>query len=189
MKRSLHIADPCSESWEAMPGTDARRFCGRCGKHVHSLSELSRPEAERLIASARAGELCVRVEHKGDGTVHFKREEQRGGRARPIVSAAAAASMLVASCSPAEPVITLELPAMVPDTTLDVGAAPAGAPDKEKNAEEDEACAPQNDAPPAAGLKGNEKGRAKAAGQDGQTDRRVTMGCLCAPGDTLCDCL
>lgn len=181
MKRSLHIADPCSESWEAMPGTEARRFCGQCGKHVFSLSELSRSEAERLIDSARAGELCVRVEHKSDGTVYFKREEQRGGRARPIVSAAAAASMLVASCSPAEPVITLELPAMVPDKTLDVGAA---APDKDKK---DEACAPQNDAPPAADLKANEK--AKAAGQDGKTDRRVTMGCVCTPGDTLCACL
>jgi hypothetical protein len=94
--------------------------------------------------------------------VYFKREEQRGiaGRARPIVSAAAAASLLVASCSPAEPVITLERPAMAPDKAQNAEIAPR------------DEIAPQDEAPTTVNSKETEKGKAKAAGKDGEADGR-----------------
>ena len=64
----LRIESPCHESWDAMTGDDANRFCQGCRKHVHNLSAMTRDEAERLICQA-AGQLCVRFEQLADGTV------------------------------------------------------------------------------------------------------------------------
>jgi hypothetical protein len=179
MRRALRVAEPCTESWEGMVGSDGRRFCGRCEKHVHSLSELTAAEAERLIASAPPHSLCVRFEEEADGTIRYKRD-----RAHPMVHAAAVASLLVAGCGradPAEPLDAQALPQAANTaeaevkangalTDPDAGAAcadPKGAPLTPAGLGAGSKLLPKKDPPPA----------------------RVTMGCVCEPGDTLCACL
>jgi hypothetical protein len=63
------VASPCSASWERMTGDDRVRFCGECSKNVYNLSAMTREEAEALINANRAGELCIRLYTRQDGTV------------------------------------------------------------------------------------------------------------------------
>lgn len=65
---NLHIASPCSASWDAMNGDDKARFCKGCQKNVFNISLMSRQEAEALIR-AKEGNLCVRFAQREDGTV------------------------------------------------------------------------------------------------------------------------
>jgi hypothetical protein len=65
----VRIASPCSASWDEMVGADERvRFCGKCAKNVYNLSEMTRDEAERLVAT-NEGEMCFRLYRRADGTV------------------------------------------------------------------------------------------------------------------------
>jgi hypothetical protein len=49
----------CPKPWEEMPGSEIRRFCTYCKKHVHNLENLS--ERERLaLLSSPAGTICSR---------------------------------------------------------------------------------------------------------------------------------
>jgi hypothetical protein len=58
MKRDeARIQSPCHESWDDMTGDDARRYCGKCDKHVHNLSAMTEDEA-RSVAAQR--NVCVR---------------------------------------------------------------------------------------------------------------------------------
>ncbi|WP_437735115.1 hypothetical protein [Sorangium sp. So ce1335] len=65
---SLRVASPCTARWEEMAGDDRVRFCRHCEKHVYNLSEMPREEAERLVRAA-AGDLCVRLYQRADGTL------------------------------------------------------------------------------------------------------------------------
>ena len=89
----LRIESPCHESWEAMAGDDARRFCQGCHRHVHNLSAMTRDQAERLICEA-AGPLCVRFEQAPDGAVrtldYAARRRSRGWRFWTVVAACGA---------------------------------------------------------------------------------------------------
>jgi len=38
---NVEIVSPCHESWEAMQGEGARRYCGVCQKDVHDLSAMA----------------------------------------------------------------------------------------------------------------------------------------------------
>jgi hypothetical protein len=67
----LRIATPCPISWEQMTGDSRVRFCDHCRLNVYNISELSRIEAETLIASAE-GRLCARLFRRADGTVLTK---------------------------------------------------------------------------------------------------------------------
>ena len=67
----ISIKDPCTEDWGKMQGDDRVRFCGLCSMNVYNLSEMSRKEAEDLIAN-REGRLCVRYYMRQDGTVISK---------------------------------------------------------------------------------------------------------------------
>ncbi|WP_309690607.1 hypothetical protein [Armatimonas sp.] len=69
--RSVRIAAPCHESWNAMPGSERVRSCERCQHKVYNLSELTTSEAEALIRSAE-GRLCVRFYRRADGTILTK---------------------------------------------------------------------------------------------------------------------
>ena len=64
----VRIAKPCPASWAAMRGDDRIRFCEKCGLNVYNLSDLSKREAEELVAE-REGRLCVRFYRRADGTV------------------------------------------------------------------------------------------------------------------------
>ena len=65
---NIRVASPCTASWDAMIGDDRVRHCGECKKNVYNLSNMTRPEAEMLIAG-RNGELCVRYYQRTDGTI------------------------------------------------------------------------------------------------------------------------
>jgi hypothetical protein len=93
---SLRIAAPCRESWDEMAGTDEVRFCSHCSKSVHDFSQLTRAEAERLVARARGG-LCVRLVRRADSSVVVKESLsgfRRIGRRVSLVASAALAALL-----------------------------------------------------------------------------------------------
>ena len=67
----MRIATPCPISWEQMVGDHRVRFCDHCQLNVYNISELSRLESEKLIASTE-GRLCARLFRRADGTVLTK---------------------------------------------------------------------------------------------------------------------
>jgi hypothetical protein len=67
----LRIASPCPMSWEQMRGDDRARFCESCNLHVYNISELTRRQAEVLIAGTE-GRICARMYRRADGTVLTK---------------------------------------------------------------------------------------------------------------------
>jgi hypothetical protein len=64
----IHVDKPCPADWDAMHGDDRVRFCDECRLHVYNLSELTRGQAERLVAQ-HEGRLCVRYYKRADGTI------------------------------------------------------------------------------------------------------------------------
>jgi hypothetical protein len=96
---SLPIASPCHESWDAMHGDEARRFCGICQKDVHNLSAMAQAEAQALLRERSGEHLCVRYSSVPDGTLRFRDLVPRASLPRKIVRAAFAGSML-AACTP-----------------------------------------------------------------------------------------
>lgn len=65
---NMAVASPCAASWDDMVGDDRTRHCSSCTKHVYNISEMSRTEANALIAE-KEGRLCVRFYRRPDGTV------------------------------------------------------------------------------------------------------------------------
>jgi hypothetical protein len=51
-----------------MIGNEQVRFCAQCNLNVYNLSEMTKAEAERLIARSE-GRLCVRYYARADGTI------------------------------------------------------------------------------------------------------------------------
>ena len=96
---TVEIASPCHESWEAMQGEGARRFCGVCQKDVHDLSAMAQAEAQALLREQSGGSLCVRYTAEVDGTLRFRDLVPKASLTRKIVRTAFAASML-AACTP-----------------------------------------------------------------------------------------
>ncbi|MGI8786513.1 MAG: hypothetical protein ACR2HG_01960 [Pyrinomonadaceae bacterium] len=68
---NIKIASPCSQDWDAMIGTERKRFCGECKLNVYNLSGMSRTEAENLLMNSE-GRLCVRFFKRADGTILTK---------------------------------------------------------------------------------------------------------------------
>jgi hypothetical protein len=156
-----------------MGGSAERRFCERCTKHVHSLSDMTPEEAERLLASAAPGTLCVRVEHDADGTVYFRgkgAEVPSPARSLPFLRVAVSASLLVAGCNGADPATKA-----VRVSDFLAAAASAARSQFKRHAKADTAAPADTtrDAP------GSQPTRAAPkTGKNGK-DRRVTMGCVC----------
>jgi hypothetical protein len=67
----LRIATACPIGWDQMTGDNRVRFCDHCHLNVYNIAELSRSEAEKLIASTE-GRLCARLFRRADGTVLTK---------------------------------------------------------------------------------------------------------------------
>ncbi len=65
---SIKIASLCSQDWDAMIGSERKRYCGECKLNVYNLSGMSRTEAENLIANSEV-HLCVRFYRRADGSV------------------------------------------------------------------------------------------------------------------------
>ena len=64
----VRIAAPCSADWDSMFGDERVRFCAQCKLNVYNLSEMTKAEAELLIARAE-DRLCVRYYRRRDGSV------------------------------------------------------------------------------------------------------------------------
>lgn len=64
--KNLTIASPCVADWDSMTGNDQVRFCEHCSLDVHTLSSMTRSQAERLVARSN-GRLCVRYHHDSSG--------------------------------------------------------------------------------------------------------------------------
>lgn len=97
--RQVEIKSPCHESWDAMHGDDARRFCDVCAKHVHNLSAMDRSEARALLDAHRGEHLCVRYSSHDDGSVAF-RDQPIVPKARLRVARSAFAAVMLAACTP-----------------------------------------------------------------------------------------
>jgi hypothetical protein len=94
---NLKIASPCSVSWASMTGDERVRACAQCRLNVYNISEMTRAEAEALIAE-KEGKLCVRIYRRADGTI-LTRDCPVGLRAARLKLARmfAAAAALIAS--------------------------------------------------------------------------------------------
>ncbi len=65
---TITIDTPCTVPWEGMQGDDRTRFCTKCSKHVHDISEMTTAEAVQLMNATE--ELpCVRLYRRPDGRV------------------------------------------------------------------------------------------------------------------------
>ena len=90
---NIRIASPCHADWDQMTGDDRVRTCAACAKQVFNLSEMTRVEAEAVIAK-RNGDLCARYYQRKDGTILLAdcTVGGSGARARSFVLATALAA-------------------------------------------------------------------------------------------------
>ena len=110
MKRDdLEIPEPCDVPWDHMTGDAQRRFCDQCTKHVHNLSELTRTEAEELLATRE--NLCVQYSFDTAGEVMFadntsptwRLHRQKNGLKNLLAAAALITPLALGACDSEEP--------------------------------------------------------------------------------------
>lgn len=75
-----------------MEGPAVRRFCDKCDKHVHNLSEMTERQATALLDAEDGARMCVRYRVGGDGRIRFRPEVRRAGFV-------AALSLAMAACT------------------------------------------------------------------------------------------
>ncbi len=61
-----HIAEPCTQSWEQMPGTTRVRHCAACDQDVVNLAAMSAAQIARLLAGPLP---CLRIARYDDGSL------------------------------------------------------------------------------------------------------------------------
>jgi hypothetical protein len=93
---NLRIGFACKERWETMVGDDRVRACGGCDRPVFNLSEMTRDEAEALLAT-RGLTPCVRFYRRPDGTVMTNDCPTSRPRTRRLAMVAAGATLAAAS--------------------------------------------------------------------------------------------
>ena len=76
-----------------MSGDEQKRFCSKCTKHVHNLSEMTADEAEATLAVAD-GKLCVRFQRDAVGRVRT-----RSGWIAGLAAAGAMVALPMAGCA------------------------------------------------------------------------------------------
>jgi hypothetical protein len=133
----LRIASPCKQSWADMGGDDRVRACRGCDRPVFNLSEMTRAQAEAVLAT-RGVTPCVRFYRRADGTVMTSdcpTGTRHDGRRLTMVASTLATGAALAGASPvrADPdpaQATAEPPAPGTDTaTPPDPAADPGPPD------------------------------------------------------------
>lgn len=65
---TMHVASPCSVSWDSMNGNDRSRLCGQCDRRVYNISGMTADAASKLLLN-RTDRVCVRLHRRADGTV------------------------------------------------------------------------------------------------------------------------
>ncbi|XXY46220.1 hypothetical protein WME91_40090 [Sorangium sp. So ce269] len=208
------MASPCNASWDEMAGDDRVRFCQRCEKNVYNLSEMPRDEAERLVRAA-AGDLCVRLYQRADGTVltadcpvGVNRRRIRNMTAAAVGGGLLAAGMALASASSSSRAVMgglapppravapdigprPEIGPMTPHTVPEPGAGDRTVMSIAGRPASPGAPAPAAEAPP--GLEEAPAEPAATAPKAKPPRRGVAPGakapCGCVAGDPLCTCL
>lgn len=67
-----NIPNPCPMSWDDMSGNDKTRHCSQCEKSVYHLSNMTGPEAAKVLRE-HGGDLCVHgVFRTSDGSLITK---------------------------------------------------------------------------------------------------------------------
>ena len=128
---NLRLAFRCKESWDDMTGDDRVRACAKCDRQVFNLSDMTREEAEALLAT-RGVKPCVRFYRRADGTVMTSdcptgtpREGRRLAMAASTLAAGTAlAAAAPAMADPAAPPAAAAPATPVPAATPDPAAAP-----------------------------------------------------------------
>ena len=69
-RNNIRIKEPCHADWSEMDGSEKKRFCGDCSKHVHDLSAMTEYQATMVIKTVE--KPCVRYSCNPDGSVRFK---------------------------------------------------------------------------------------------------------------------
>jgi hypothetical protein len=100
---NVRVASPCKQSWADMVGDDRVRVCAGCERPVFNLSEMTRAEAEAVLAT-RGITPCVRFYRRADGTV-MTADCPTGARPKPprLAGVAAGTMLLASSAALAEP--------------------------------------------------------------------------------------
>jgi hypothetical protein len=96
---NLRIASPCMQRWDDMAGDDRVRACAACARPVFNLSEMTRAEAEVVLAT-RGLTPCVRFYRRADGTVMTSDCPTR--RTHRLAVVAASATLAVAPAALAD---------------------------------------------------------------------------------------
>lgn len=115
----LHIAEPCSKSWDELTGDDARRYCSKCELHVIHGSALTRDEAIRLVQGS-SERVCMSFEVGENGALRFRPEPRAA--VTPLVRnslwRASASAAVLAACARTDPsALEIGLP-NVPETAI-----------------------------------------------------------------------
>jgi hypothetical protein len=65
---NVRIASPCHALWSEMEGDDKMRYCKLCKLNVYDVSNMTKPEAEKLIRDTNAT-ACLRLHYRSDGRI------------------------------------------------------------------------------------------------------------------------
>jgi hypothetical protein len=99
---NYQVKSPCNQSWGNMLEGGKGRFCLRCEKSVHNLSEMTKPEAFEFLE--KTASPCVRYTKNHDGSVVFRQEVEPQGSSlvnrwrEYMARSAVVASLLFAGC-------------------------------------------------------------------------------------------
>jgi hypothetical protein len=96
---ALRVRTACPKSWSELAGSGATRFCSECSLHVHGAAQLTRAQAERLVAEA-SGRVCMRLQIDPAGAPLYRDAAAAQPRVldRAMRWALAAAAGLLAAC-------------------------------------------------------------------------------------------
>ncbi len=83
----VSVAEPCTQVWAEMTGSNNKRYCAACERSVHNLEALTARQIEALLVETN-GNLCGRVRTLPDGSVaHHALTPARSGIAFLALSA------------------------------------------------------------------------------------------------------
>lgn len=113
---NVTIPSPCSADWNQMIGNDQVRFCEHCNLDVHNLSQMTRNQAQRLVAKAN-GRLCVRYHFDPAGrplTLPVGQKLHRIGRRVSRIAAGAFTATLSITSAVAQQSVSSQSPGSNP---------------------------------------------------------------------------
>lgn len=120
---NLRLGFACKERWEDMVGDDRVRACNGCDRPVFNLSEMTREDAEAVLAT-RGLTPCVRFYRRPDGTVMTNdcpTGERRTQRRLAVMASSLAAGATLTAASTA----MAQTPPSEESTPYDDPATPA----------------------------------------------------------------